>query len=287
MRLGSALFNGQPVLVALAGEDWLNLSVVTERFHDVSEVLAAPDGLDIVAELLSSERGTLVNESDLIWRPLAPRPGKVICLGLNYADHAAESPYDRPDYPVLFARFTTSLIGHRRPLVRPTLSDQFDYEGELVALIGRRAHGVTGDDALAYVAGYSIFNDASIRDYQFKSPQWTVGKNFDGTGAFGPIFVSVDELPPGASGLQLTTKIGSDVMQDGNTADMLFGVAETIEIVSAAITLEPGDVLVMGTPGGVGFARKPPVFLRPGDTVTVTIEGIGELVNDVVDELQP
>jgi 2-keto-4-pentenoate hydratase/2-oxohepta-3-ene-1,7-dioic acid hydratase in catechol pathway len=287
MRLGSALFNGQPVLVALAGEDWLNLSVVTERFHDVSEVLAAPDGLDIVAELLSSERGILVNESDLIWRPLTPRPGKVICLGLNYADHAAESPYDRPDYPVLFARFTTSLIGHRRPLVRPALSEQFDYEGELVALIGRRAHSVTGDDALAYVAGYSIFNDASIRDYQFKSPQWTVGKNFDGTGAFGPMFVSVDELPPGASGLRLTTKIGSDVMQDGNTADMLFGVAETIAIVSAAITLEPGDVLVMGTPGGVGFARKPPVFLRPGDTVTVTIEGIGELVNDVVDELQP
>ena len=286
MRLGSALFNGQPVLVALAGEDWFNLSVVTEGFHDVSEVLAAPDGLDIVAELLSSERGILVNESDLIWRPLTPRPGKVICLGLNYADHAAESPYDRPDYPVLFARFTTSLIGHRRPLVRPVLSDQFDYEGELVALIGRRAHGVAGDDALAYVAGYSIFNDASIRDYQFKSPQWTVGKNFDGTGAFGPMFVSVDELPPGASGLRLTTKIGSDVMQDGNTADMLFGVAETIAIVSAAITLEPGDVLVMGTPGGVGFARKPPVFLRPGDTVTVTIEGIGELVNDVVDELQ-
>ena len=123
MRLGSALFNGQPVLVALAGEDWFNLSVVTERFHDVSEVLAAPDGLDIVAELLSSERGILVNESDLIWRPLTPRPGKVICLGLNYADHAAESPYDRPDYPVLFARFTTSLIGHCRPLVRPALSD--------------------------------------------------------------------------------------------------------------------------------------------------------------------
>ena len=137
------------------------------------------------------------------------------------------------------------------------------------------------------MAGYSIFNDASIRDYQFKSPQWTVRKNFDGTGVFGPMLVSVDELPPGASGLRLTTKIGSDVMQDGNTADMLFGVAETIAIVSAAITLEPGDVLVMGTPGGVGFARKPPVFLRPGDTVTVTIEGIGELVNDVVDEPQP
>ncbi len=285
MRLGSALFNGQPVLVALVDEDWFNLSVVSERFHDVSEVLAAPDGLDVVAELLSSERGALIKESDLVWRPLAPRPGKVICLGLNYADHAAESPYDRPDYPVLFARFTTSLIGHRRPLVRPALSDQFDYEGELVALIGRHAHGVTSDDALACVAGYSIFNDASIRDYQFKSPQWTVGKNFDGTGAFGPCFVSADELPPGASGLQLTTKIGSDVMQDGNTAEMLFGVAETIEIISAAITLEPGDVLVMGTPGGVGFARKPPVFLRPGDTVTVTIEGIGELVNDVVDEL--
>ena len=286
MRLGSARFNGQPVLVALVDEEWLNLSVVSQRFHDVSEVLAAPDGLDVVAEQLSSERGAIVKESDLVWRPLAPRPGKVICLGLNYADHAAESPYDRPDYPVLFARFTTSLIGHRRPLVRPALSDQFDYEGELVALIGRRAHGVASDDALACVAGYSIFNDTSIRDYQFKSSQWTVGKNFDGTGAFGPCFVSADELPPGASGLRITTKIGSDVMQDGNTADMLFGVAETIEIISAAITLEPGDVLVMGTPGGVGFARKPPVFLRPGDTVTVTIEGIGELVNDVVDELQ-
>jgi 2-keto-4-pentenoate hydratase/2-oxohepta-3-ene-1,7-dioic acid hydratase in catechol pathway len=287
MRLGSVLLDGRPVLIALVDENWLNLSAVTERFHDVSEVLAAPDGLDVVAQLLSAERGTLIKESDVIWRPLTPRPGKVICLGLNYADHAAESPYDRPDYPVLFARFTTSLIGHHRPLVRPALSDEFDYEGELVALIGRRAHGVTGDEALAYVAGYSIFNDASVRDYQFKSPQWTVGKNFDGTGAFGPLFVSADELPPGASGLQLTTQIGSDVMQNGNTADMLFGVAETIEIVSAAITLEPGDVLVMGTPGGVGFARKPPVFLRPGDTVTITIEGIGELVNDVVDELNP
>lgn len=221
---------------------------------------------------------TASRQGDLPWPQLSgSRSGEPVRqTGLP---GAFRSIHDGPDWSPSPTRAPSS--------ERPVLSDQLYDEGEFVALVGRRAHGVTGDDALAYVAGFSIFNDASIRDYQFKSPRRTVGKNFDGTGAFGPMFVSVDDLPPGASGLRLTTKIGSDVMQNGNTADMLFGVAETIEIVSAAITLVPGDVMVMGTPGGVGFARKPPVYLGPGDTVTVTIEGIGELVNDVFDELQP
>lgn len=284
MRLGSALFDGQPVLVALVAEGLLNLSAASNGFHDVSDVLALEGGLESVNRQVSLEEGTLLQESDVTWRPLTPHPGKILCLGLNFADHAAETPYERPDYPILFPRFTTSLVGHRSALVRPALSSKFDFEGELVALIGRRARHVNGGDALSYVAGYSIFNDATLRDYQMKTSQWTIGKNFDSTGGYGPLFVSADELPPGAAGLQLITRVNDEIMQDADTADMLFGVAETIEITSAAMTLEPGDALVMGTPGGVGMARHPRVWLQPGDSVTISIEGIGELTNDVVAE---
>jgi 2-keto-4-pentenoate hydratase/2-oxohepta-3-ene-1,7-dioic acid hydratase in catechol pathway len=266
MRLGSAFHAGAPLLVGSIGDELFDLSTGFDRPRDVSELLAGHDGLESAAQWLASRERRAVSKEELSWRPLTPHPGKVVALGLNYADHAAESPYDRPDYPVLFPRFTTSLLGHRQPLVRPTVSDQFDYEGELVAVIGRRARSVPVGEALRHVAGYSIFNDGSVRDYQFKSHQWTVGKNFDGTGPLGPLLVTSDELPPGAAGLRLTTRIDDRLLQEGDTADMLFGVAETIS-----------------TPAGIGFARDPQVFLRPGDTVTVSIEGIGELVNGVVD----
>jgi 2-keto-4-pentenoate hydratase/2-oxohepta-3-ene-1,7-dioic acid hydratase in catechol pathway len=159
-----------------------------------------------------------------------------------------------------------------------------DFEGELVAVIGRTARRVTRDKALDHVAGYSIFNDASVRDYQLRTPQWTVGKNFDASGAFGPDFVTSDELPAGAAGLEIETRLNGQVMQSANTREMIFGVAETIELLSACMTLEPGDVLVMGTPAGVGAARKPPVWMKPGDVVAVTIERIGTLSNPIVAE---
>jgi acylpyruvate hydrolase len=216
--------------------------------------------------------------------PPFPQPPKIICVGLNYRDHSAESGFKQPDYPTLFTRFATSLVGHGAPVVRPKVSDKFDYEGELVAVIGQGGRHISKARALDHVAGYSIFNDVSVRDYQFKSPQWTVGKNFDGTGPFGPIFITADELPVGAKGLRIQTRLNGQIMQDANTDDMVFDVATLIATISEAITLESGDVIVTGTPSGVGQSRKPPVFMKAGDRVEVEIEKIGVLTNSVVDE---
>ena len=216
--------------------------------------------------------------------PPFPNPPKIICVGLNYRDHSAESGFKQPDYPTLFTRFSTSLVGHGAPVVRPKVSDKFDYEGELVAVIGAGGRHISKENALDHVIGYSLFNDVSVRDYQFKSPQWTVGKNFDGTGPFGPVFVTADELPPGAKGLRLQTRLNGEIMQDANTDDMVFDVATLIAVISEAITLESGDVIVTGTPSGVGQSRKPPVFMKAGDRIEVEIEKIGILSNPVVDE---
>lgn len=182
--------------------------------------------------------------------PVLPRPGKIICLGLNYAEHAAEGGRERPDYPNFFMRGATTLIGHGAPVIRPRVSVQLDFEAELAAVIGRRVpRHVAKTDALSFVAGYACFNDVSVRDYQRRTPQWTIGKNFDGTGPFGPAFVTADELPPGASGLHIRSRLNGKVMQSANTRDMLFPVDETIMLLAQCLTLEPGDVLVMGTAG--------------------------------------
>ncbi len=217
--------------------------------------------------------------------PPIPRPGKILCVGLNYVDHAAESPYlNVPAYPAFFARFSSSLIADGAPIVRPDCSPELDFEGELVAVIGKRARHVSEAQALSCVAGYSIFNDGSIRNYQFLAPQWTPGKNFDNTGAFGPEFVTADELPAGAKGLLLEVFLNGNKMQSANTSDMVFSVAALVSKASEFMTLEPGDIIVTGTPAGVGFARKPQVFMRDGDTVEVVIERIGRLVNPVRNE---
>lgn len=184
----------------------------------------------------------------------------------------------------MFLRTNRSLVAHDEPIVRPLQSTSLDFEGELVAVIGRTARRVTRDKALDHVAGYSIFNDASVRDYQLRTSQWTVGKNFDGSGPFGPDFVISDELPAGAAGLAIETRLNGQIMQSANTRGMIFGVAETIELLSACMTLEAGDVLVMGTPAGVGAARKPPVWMKPGDRVEVAIERVGTLSNPIVEE---
>jgi acylpyruvate hydrolase len=209
---------------------------------------------------------------------------KVLCVGLNYADHSRESGYDVPAYPTVFGRFTSSLIGHRAPLVRPRVSTQFDYEGEIVAVIGRAGRHIAQDDALDHVAGYALFNDGSVRDYQHMTPQWTVGKNFDGTGAFGPQFITSDELPPGVRGLRLQTRLNGQVVQQASTDDLVFDVATLISKLSEAFTLRPGDLIVTGTPAGVGVARKPPLFMKHGDTCEIEVEGLGILSNPIVDE---
>nr|WP_294979658.1 fumarylacetoacetate hydrolase family protein [uncultured Pseudomonas sp.] len=229
----------------------------------------------------------LLDASSIRYLPPIERPGKIVCVGLNYADHTRESPYEQPSYPTFFPRFATTLIGHGDAIVRPQASEQLDYEGELAVIIGSRGRHIPRERALEHVAGYSIFNEASVRDYQFKSPQWTIGKNFDATGAFGPTFVSADELPPGARGLSLTTRLNGKVEQQGNTADMVFDVAELIAVLSEAVTLEPGDVIVTGTPAGIGWARRPMLFMQPGDVCTVEIEGIGTLSNPIAAETPP
>ncbi len=218
--------------------------------------------------------------SDVALIAPVPRPGKIICIGLNYRAHAEEGGNPIPDYPAVFLRGATSIIGPGADMIYPECSDKLDYEAELAVVIGKTAANV-GARALDYVAGYSCFNDGSVRDYQRKSTQWTMGKNFDGTGGFGPELVTPDELPAGASGLRIGARLNGQVMQSSNTADMIFDVATLIAILSEAMTLEPGDVIATGTPSGVGYARTPPVFMRPGDRSEIEIEGIGTLINTV------
>lgn len=220
----------------------------------------------------------------ITYLPVIERPGKVVCLGLNYAEHAREGGFAVPEYPALFLRVTSSLLGHGEPILRPRASESLDYEAELAVVIGRRGRHVKAADALDYVAGYTAFNDATVRDYQRRTAQWTPGKNFDATGALGPVLVTPDELPPGGAGLAISCRLNGRVMQASNTADMIFDVVRSIEILSEIMTLEPGDVIATGTPPGVGHARKPPVWMRDGDRVEIEIEGIGILSNPVRDE---
>ena len=246
----------------------------------LDELLGA--GADLQATGKALQVAPVVNQAAIHFLPLLQHPSKILCIGLNYRAHSVETGLGAPDYPAVFARFPSCLIGHGSPLVKPPVSDQLDYEAELVAVIGRRCKGVTVAAALEYVAGYSMFNEASIRDYQLRTSQWTIGKNFDGTGAFGPALVTPDELPPGASGLGIRTRLNGKLVQDGTTADMVFGVASLVSILSEVMTLEPGDIIVTGTPAGVGMSRKPPLYMKAGDVCEVEIDGIGTLRNPVV-----
>uniref|UniRef100_UPI003F4941E4 fumarylacetoacetate hydrolase family protein n=1 Tax=Cupriavidus yeoncheonensis TaxID=1462994 RepID=UPI003F4941E4 len=242
-------------------------------------------GADLAA-LGQSARGELLDARDVTLLPPLSRPPKIICVGLNYADHTKESPYEQPNYPTLFFRVHTSLVAHNQPLVRPAVDDcaGLDFEGEVAVILGKGGRHIRKEDALSHVAGYSLFNDGSVREYQFKAPQWTVGKNFDGTGAFGPDLVTADELPAGARGLLLQTKLNGQVVQSASTDDMIFDVETLISIISEAITLEAGDVIVSGTPAGIGWAREPKLLMKQGDVCEVIVEKIGTLSNAIVDE---
>ena len=241
----------------------------------------ATSAVDLARRGTSAASTEDVALADIELLPPVPNPGKIICIGLNYRAHAIEGGNAIPDYPAVFMRCTTSLAAAGGAFIYPECSDKLDYEAELAVVIGKTATNVSAANALDHVAGYSCFNDGSVRDYQRKSTQWTMGKNFDGTGSFGPELVTPDELPAGASGLRIVARLNGQVMQDSNTADMIFDVATLIATLSEAMTLEPGDVIATGTPSGVGYARTPPVFMRPGDTIEIEIEGIGTLTNIV------
>jgi 2-keto-4-pentenoate hydratase/2-oxohepta-3-ene-1,7-dioic acid hydratase in catechol pathway len=235
-------------------------------------------------QTLSNPNAVVKTLSEIKFDVLIDQPEKIVCLGLNYADHAKEGGNARPEYPSFFMRGPSSLTAHLAPIIRPSVSDKLDYEAELAFIVGKKARNLTKENALECVAGYSIFNDGSLRDYQRKTSQWTIGKNFDQTGAFGPWLVTPDELPSGAHGLQIQSRLNGNLMQNANTKDFLWGIAETIQLITECMTLEPGDVVITGTPAGVGYARTPPIFMKPGDVCEIEIEGIGTLQNSIKDQ---
>jgi acylpyruvate hydrolase len=255
-----------------------------ENYPGSLDLLIRKGHTALLAAHAALEKGPAIDLDRVTLLPPLQSPGKIICIGLNYVDHSVESGFVVPDYPTVFTRFASSLVGAGASIIRPKASTQLDYEGEMVAVIGTGGRHIVEADALDHVIGYSIFNDGSIRDYQKKAPQWTIGKNFDGTGAFGPYFVSADELPPGGQGLRIQTRLNGSLVQDASTDDMVFSVARLIAILSEALTLSPGDIIVSGTPAGVGMARNPPLFMKHGDVCEVEIEGIGILRNTVEDE---
>jgi acylpyruvate hydrolase len=255
--------------------------------HSINDFVAAASSdaglMASIAARAASAASVPLDQIELL--PCIPRPGKIICLGVNYHDHAAEGGNKIADYPAIFLRTPSSLLAHGAAIPIPPISTSLDYEAELALVIGKTTRNVSEADALDSVFAYACFNDASFRDYQRKTSQWTIGKNFDQTGGFGPYLVTADELPPGCKGLHIESRLNGQVMQSATTSDMVFHVAPTIALMSACMTLEPGDVIVMGTPGGVGYARKPPVWMVAGDMIEIEIEGIGVLRNTIENQV--
>jgi len=286
MRYARFRADGAPAVGLVDGSDVIAIqSLLPGAPESLKEIIQAGEPLQnaIHARLLkgAGERRPLADVSLLM--PI-PEPGKIICLGLNYADHAKEGGHQVPTYPSLFLRANSSLIGPDEAMIVPRCSERLDYEAELVIVIGKTCRHVAESNALGVIFGYSAFNDGSIRDYQRRTAQWTAGKNFDGTGAFGPYVVTGDELPAGAAGLGIRSRLNGRVLQDSNTDRMIFNVPRTIAILSEIMTLEPGDLIATGTPEGVGHARTPPVWLKAGDTISVEIDQIGVLSNPVASE---
>ena len=269
------------------GDSVIDLQAVDARVpSDLGRWLAENDGDlkplgDIARRAPSSARLPLGSITFVL--PVS-RPGKIVCLGLNYLEHAKEGGHQKPEYPSIFMRCQTSLTPHLAPIVRPFASETLDYEAELLVVIGRRIKHASLNDALDCVAGYSCFNDGSVRKFQRRTSQWDMGKNFDRTGGFGPWMVEAQPLPPGAKGLKIESRLNGQVMQSDNTDNMMFPVREMLVYITQGLTLEPGDIIFTGTPSGVGHARKPPLWMRAGDVCEIEIEGIGVLRNPIVEE---
>ncbi|WP_170711993.1 MULTISPECIES: fumarylacetoacetate hydrolase family protein [unclassified Ruegeria] len=269
---------------AVDGENAVNLTALDPAVgSDLMGLIAKPELADSLASKIDAADSVPVSSIT----PALPvtAPGTIVCMGLNYTDHIKEGGYDVPEYPTLFMRGKNSIMAAGKPMVRPAASEHFDYEAELMLIVGKRGRHISEEKALDHVFGYTVFNDGSLRDYQRKTVQWTPGKNFDDTGAIGPFTVTQDELPEGASGLKIESRVGDEILQSSNTANMIWGVRQVIATISEFMTLEPGDLVALGTPPGVGHAKKPdPRWLKPGETVEVEIEGIGVCSSPIVDE---
>ncbi len=244
------------------------------------ELLSQDDGIERARR--AAEAAPEIPPSDVRFEAPVPRPGKVLAIGLNYRDHAEESGQEIPQRPVVFTKMPTCIVGPGHPVYIPRVSRAVDWEAELCFVIGRKARYVSAADAAQYIAGYTIGNDVSVRDWQFHSPTWMMGKGFDTHGPLGPAIVTPDEIEPGAAHIRLF--LNDDMRQSSTVDQLIFGVGEIVEYLSAAFTLEPGDVVYTGTPAGIGTAKRPPEFLKAGDTVRVEIEGLGVLENPVTEE---
>jgi acylpyruvate hydrolase len=285
-------------IVAFKAQDGVHLGVV-EGDQVIDLQSADPKAPTDLGRWLRQSNGDLSPIADLAKRapasarrplngityaPPVGSPGKIVCLGLNYLEHVKEGFRDVPKFPTIFMRCNTSLVAHEQPMLRPHMTDSLDYEAELVLIIGKRAKHLTMTNAFSCIAGWSCFNDGSVREFQRRTSQWDMGKNFDATGGFGPWMVTADEVPAGGKGLKIESRLNGKVMQSDNTSNMMFPVAETLVDISQGMTLEPGDIVVTGTPSGVGFARKPPVWMNDGDICEVEIEGVGLLRNPIKNE---
>ena len=266
------------------GDDIVDVSAAADDFG--GDMIGVIKGGEAAKAALANaaESGARKPMADIKLAPPIPRPGKILCIGRNYAAHAAEGGAAPPTYPEVFVRFPESLVAHGEPMIVPKASPNFDFEGELVLVVGKTGRHVSEADALDLVYGWSLFNDGSVRDYQRKASQWTMGKNFDGTGGFGPDIVTADEVTPGAVGIQLKTTVSGELMQNANTRDLIFPIAKIIYHLTEVMTLHPGDIIATGTPEGVGYARKPPRWLVEGDSVDVEVEQVGVLTNPIISE---
>ena len=279
MKWLSFLRNGKSSFGLLDGDNVLDIGAAhPDHFPDLKTFLG--NGAPIDAARKSA---THIPLAEIEFLPVIPNPSKIICIGLNYEDHRVETGRSPKDHPTIFTRFADTQTGHRQPVWLAPESSEADYEGELAVVIGKWARRVPKESALDCVAGYSCFNDVSIRDWQRHTSQFIPGKNFPKTGPFGPWLVTKDEIP-NPNALSLTTRLNGNVVQQASTSQMIFSVPDLIAYITSFTALGPGDVIVTGTPSGVGFARKPPLFLKPGDTVEVEISGIGTLRNPVIAE---
>ena len=284
-------FEGQggPRIGIVEGDQVIDLQAAEPRVpNDLAEWLAKTNGdtkqlAEIAKRAPASARKPL---SSIAYALPVGRPGKIVCLGLNYLEHVKEgSQRDNiPKFPTIFMRGLTSLVPHGAPILRPLASETLDYEAELILVIGKHAKHLTAANATSCIAGYSCGNEGSVREFQRKTTQWDMGKNFDRTGGFGPWLITADELPDAAKGLKIQSRLNGTVMQSDNTDNMMFPIVEMLVYITQGITLEPGDVIFTGTPSGVGHARKPPVWMKIGDTIEVEIERIGTLRNPIADE---
>ncbi|PDT88226.1 5-carboxymethyl-2-hydroxymuconate isomerase [Bradyrhizobium sp. Y36] len=280
MKLATVAIEGRTTWGIVEGETFFDVGAVLKtRYPDLKASIGA--AFAGVADAKTS--ATAVPISKVTWLPVIPNPDKILCVGLNYETHRKETGRAEVEHPTIFSRYANSQTGHLQPIVRPRVSTHLDFEGELAVVIGKAGRYISRADAMNHVAGYSCYNDGSIRDFQRHTHQFTPGKNFPDTGAFGPWMMTPDELGP-LGELKLETRLNGEVMQEARIKQMIFDIPRQIEYCSTFTRLEPGDVIVSGTPGGVGSRREPPLWMKPGDVVEIEVDRLGVLRNVVADE---